>query len=149
MNSEISTDRNTYRYITPINLRYGDTDKLGHINNAVYATLLESGRAALLFDRRGAIAGAGRTFVIANLNIDFLAEMHYPGTAEVGTAIGRFGRSSLTLVQAIFKDGVCCATSQSTIVLIDEKTRRSSPIDAGLKDVICRAAGLVAADEQH
>ena len=32
------------------NIRYGDTDRQGHVNNAVYATYFESGRVDLLHD---------------------------------------------------------------------------------------------------
>ena len=94
----VISDRKNYKYWTKVTLRYGDTDKLGHVNNAVFATICEAGRAELLFNREGSIAGAGKTMVLANLNLDFLAEMHFPGVAEVGTALDSFGKSSLKLV---------------------------------------------------
>ena len=138
-------DRQLYRFWTDVTLRYGDTDSLGHINNAVFTTLLESGRAAFLFKESGSIAGEGRTFVIVNLNVNFKAEMHYPGTAEVGTALHSFGRTSVKLIQGLYKDGVCCATSHSTIVLIDEQSRRPVPIDTELRAMIESATGAAAA----
>ncbi|HEY9790269.1 MAG TPA: thioesterase family protein [Candidatus Obscuribacterales bacterium] len=141
MKHEDLADRKRYSYWTPVTLRYGDTDSLGHINNAVFTTLFESGRAALLFDREGAIAGAGKTFVIVNLNVNFTGEMHYPGTVEVGTAVDSFGNSSVKLVQGLFKDGICCATSHSTIVLIDESTRRPISIPQDIRKLIASAAG--------
>jgi acyl-CoA thioester hydrolase len=141
MKQEDLADRKRYSYFTPVTLRYGDTDSLGHINNAVFTTLFESGRAALLFNREGAIAGPGKTFVIVNLTVNFTAEMHYPGTVEVGTAVDSFGNSSVRLVQGLFKDGVCCATSHSTIVLIDETTRRPIPIPQDIRKMIACAAG--------
>ena len=36
-------------------LRYGDTDRQGHVNNAVYATLFETGRVELLYDGAGPV----------------------------------------------------------------------------------------------
>ena len=127
LTKESVSDRKCYKFWTDVTLRYGDTDKLGHVNNAVFVTLLESGRADLLFDGQGCLAGPGKTMVLANVNVDFRAELHYPGIVNVGTALVSIGRSSLKLAQVIYKDNLCCAVAESTIVLIDEKSRKPIP----------------------
>ncbi len=38
-------------------LRYGDTDRQGHVNNAVFATFLETGRVEMLFAREQGVPG--------------------------------------------------------------------------------------------
>jgi YbgC/YbaW family acyl-CoA thioester hydrolase len=81
-------------------LRFADTDRVGHVNNAAFATFCESGRVALLYDPKQPLAPAGTNFVIARLVLDFRAEINYPGTVEIGTAVARVGRSSATLHQA-------------------------------------------------
>jgi acyl-CoA thioester hydrolase len=139
----IISDRKNYKYWTKVTLRYGDTDKLGHVNNAVFATICEAGRSELLFTREGSISGPGKTMVLANLNLDFLAEMHFPGVAEVGTALDSFGKSSLRMVQCIYKDGECCAVSRSTIVLIDEATRRPIPYPDDIRKFVEKEAPLL------
>lgn len=124
-----SVDRSIYRHWTSINLRYGDTDRQGHVNNAVFCTLLESGRVAfLLQEDNEPVGGIGNTFVIAKLTLDYLAEMNYPGVAEVGSCVLSIGRTSFRVGQAIFKDGVCCSTAESIIVLTDAQTRRPAPL---------------------
>jgi acyl-CoA thioester hydrolase len=123
-----------------VTLRFGDTDALGHVNNAVFASLLESGRIELMHGAEGWFEGEGRYWVIANLNLDFRAEIFYPGSVEVGSAIEKFGTSSMRLRQAIFQGDRCCATSHSTVVLIDEKTKKGTPIDANLRKRIEQAA---------
>ncbi|HEY9715098.1 MAG TPA: thioesterase family protein [Chroococcales cyanobacterium] len=133
-----AVNSDNYKHWTPVSLRYCDTDALGHINNVAYCALFESGRAALLFDGIKAISPANTTFVIAALNISFRAEMGYPGTADVGTRVKFFGRSSVQLEQAIFKDGVCSASAESTLVLIDENTRKPIPIPDTTRDEIQR-----------
>lgn len=130
------TDRKTvcdtriedYKHFIEVNLRYGDTDRQGHVNNAVYCTLFESGRVAFLFDGEEAIAGPGKSFVIAKLTLDYLTEMNFPGIVQIASRVISIGRSSFVVGQAAFKDGQCCSTAESVIVLIDESTRRSSPI---------------------
>lgn len=123
-----STDKEFYKLWTPVTLRYGDTDRQGHINNAAYCTFFESGRVAFLCHEHGTIAEDGYAFVIAKLSLDFLKEMNFPGTVEVGTRVNHIGKSSFTCGQALFKDGECCSTAESVIVLTDEKTRRSAPM---------------------
>jgi len=134
--------RGAYSRWTPVTLRFGDTDALGHVNNAVFASLFESGRIELMHDSGGWFEGPGRNWVIANLNIDFRAEIFYPGTVEVGSAIDGFGNSSLKLRQAIFQGDRCCSTSVSTVVLIDSKTKKGTPIDAELKRRIEKQATM-------
>lgn len=121
------TDRATYRSWTRDVLRYADTDRQGHVNNAVFATFLESGRVRVLYDPDRPLAPDGAAFVIARLVLDFRAEIRWPGEVEIGTAVARLGRSSVTLVQGLFVGGTCAATAESVIVLMDETTRRSRP----------------------
>lgn len=109
-------------------LRYGDTDRQGHINNAVYATFFESGRVGVLYDPERSMPPRGHAFVIAQLNIRFVAETHWPGEVLIGTRVVRLGRSSIVMEQAVFCDGTLRASAESTIVLTDLGTRRSAPL---------------------
>lgn len=109
-------------------LRYGDTDRQGHVNNAVFATFLETGRVAFLYDPANPLTPAGTAFVIARLVIDFRAEVNWPGEVEIGTRVTRIGRSSFTVGQGVFQDGRCVATGEGVVVLMDEATRRSRPL---------------------
>ena len=54
-------------------LRYADTDRQGHVNNAVFATMLETGRVEILYDPNVPLASPNCEFVIVNLNLDFLS----------------------------------------------------------------------------
>jgi acyl-CoA thioester hydrolase len=109
-------------------IRYGDLDPQGHVNNAVFSTFFETGRVTLFRDPANALLVAGCNFVLARSEIDFLRELHWPGQVEIGTKVASIGRSSYVVAQAIFRDGVCAATGRSTIVLINEATRRSHPL---------------------
>lgn len=108
-------------------LRYGDTDKLGHVNNAVFSTFLETGRVEMLYTPHAALMNEGADFVIANLNIDYLNEITFPGEVEIGTRVLSVGRSSLKVHQAVFQHGRCVAQAQTVLVQMDKTTRRSTP----------------------
>jgi acyl-CoA thioester hydrolase len=108
-------------------LRYGDTDRQGHVNNAVFATFFETGRTDTFQLLRSEHLPADVRTVIARLLIDFRAEIFWPGTVEIGSAVKSIGNSSLAFVQALYQNGKCVATAESVLVRIDPVTRRSMP----------------------
>jgi acyl-CoA thioester hydrolase len=116
-----------YSHWVKDSVRYRDTDRQGHVNNAVFATFLESGRVAILYAPDKPLAPEGRSFVIARLALDFLGEIRWPGVVSIGTAVLRVGRSSVTLGQGLFIEQQCVATAESVIVLIEDTTRKSRP----------------------
>lgn len=109
-------------------VRYGDLDPQGHVNNAVFATYFETGRVAMFRRPDLSVGIAGVTFVLVRAETDFLQELRWPGTVEIGSAISHFGRSSFTVAQVVFRDGICVATGRATMVCIDHATRRSRPL---------------------
>lgn len=109
-------------------LRYGDTDRQGHVNNSVFATLLETGRVEVLRDPTAQLTEDGREWVIARLTLDFLGEIHWPGQVDVGTRVQRIGRTSVGMEQALFQDGRIVARAETVIVQMDDQTRRPAPL---------------------
>ena len=130
-----------YPIVTMEKLRFADTDQNGHISNAVCAVLCQSARMEALSDSNRIALAPTHRFLIVELQIAFLAELHWPGTVEIGTRFENVGRTSVHLDQAVFIDGLCVATAQSTIVLIDAATRRPSPIPASVAGQIRRLGG--------
>lgn len=116
-----------YVHISREKLRYGDTDRQGHVNNAVFVTFLESGRVELLLNSKIDLCGPGGAFVLARLVLDYRKEMNWPGEVEIGTNVISIGRSSARLAQALFQHGECVATAETIVVLTDGATRRSKP----------------------
>jgi acyl-CoA thioester hydrolase len=115
-------------------IRYGDTDRQGHVNNAVFATFLETGRVEILHGPGESLADLGSAFVIARLVLDFRSEVTWPGEVAIGTRVAFIGRSSVKLEQALFQNGKCVATAETTIVQMDETTRRSRPLSQLARD---------------
>jgi len=117
-----------YPHRTTDTIRFGDLDPQGHVNQAVFSTYFESGRVAMFRAPDLGIGVPGATFVLVRIEIDFMKELHWPGTIEIGTAVAEFGRSSFKVVQGIFRDGVCAATGRATLVCIDLATRKARPL---------------------
>jgi len=136
------TDRAAFTLWTHDKLRYADTDRQGHVNNAKFATFLETGRVSFLYDPAAPLAPPGCEFVIARLTIDFRAELRWPGEVDIGSVIRTVGRSSATIGQGLFVGNQCVAAAETVIVLTDTTTRRSTPMPDALR---ARLAALIPA----
>jgi acyl-CoA thioester hydrolase len=110
------------------NVRYGDLDPNQHVNNAVYATYVETGRVTLMKDPRYGLMFPGLTWIMVRLDMHFRAELRWPGTIELGLGVSKFGRTSVTFDQVVFSEGICVASAQSVSVLIEEATRKPAPL---------------------
>ena len=112
------------------NVRFADLDPNQHVNNAVYATYFETGRVTLMKDEGYGLVPPGLAWIMVRLDIHFRAELRWPGTIEMGLGVAKFGRTSVTFEQVVFSAGTCVASAQSVSVLIDENTRRPTPLTA-------------------
>lgn len=112
-------------------IRYGDTDKAGHVNNAVFATYLETGRTHILLQQDDMMP-EGTFFSLVRVMLDYHAEVMWPGRVEIGTRVLSIGRTSVTLSQAVFFKERCVASAETVVVLVDSATRRPSPLPEGL-----------------
>jgi acyl-CoA thioester hydrolase len=112
------------------NVRFADLDPNQHVNNAVYASYFETGRVTLVKDRSFGLMPSGLGWVLVRLDIHFRAELHWPGTIELGLGVSRFGNTSVTFQQVVFSEGKCVASAQATTVLVDDVTRKPTPLTA-------------------
>ena len=112
------------------NVRFADLDPNEHVNNAVYATYFETGRVTLMKDQGYGLMPPGLAWIMVRLDIHFRAELRWPGTIEMGLGVAKFGRTSVTFDQVVFSTGTCVASAQSVSVLIDDNTRKPTPLTA-------------------
>ena len=110
------------------NIRFGDLDPQGHVNQAVYLTYFETGRVAMFRGPDLGIGVPGLTYVMVRMEVDYVKELHWPGSIEIGTGVAEFGRSSFKVSQAIFRDGGVHAMGRATLVCMDIKTRKATPL---------------------
>ncbi|MEJ2487633.1 MAG: acyl-CoA thioesterase [Anaerolineales bacterium] len=110
-------------------IRYADTDRQGHVNNEVFANLLETGRVEILYNPDNPLACKNCSFVIVSLTLNFHAEITWPGIVEIDTRVAKLGRSSITIEQGLFQDGTCVATASTVIVHMRDDVKRSEPLN--------------------
>ena len=114
------------------NVRFADLDPNNHVNNAVYASYFETGRVTLMKDRSYGLMPEGLAWIMVRLDIHFRAELRWPGTIELGLGVAKFGRTSVTFEQVVFSDSRCVASARSVSVLLDEATRKPTPLTDGI-----------------
>jgi acyl-CoA thioester hydrolase len=142
MSNKIMTDYPPGTVLTEVTLRYADMDVLGHLNNAVYATLCEAGRVAYMEEILHDVTPAGASFVIVKLTIEFRAEGRYPGTARIASRITRVGGSSMTYTQDITLGGKFIATAESVCALFDLTRRKALRVPDAMRERITQQGGL-------
>lgn len=119
-------------------VRYVDTDRQGHVNNASFSTYLETGRVEFLYDPQNGLLAEDASFVIANLSLQFLAEINWPGKVDIGTGVIKVGNSSIRLYQGLFQDGCCVATAETVIVQMNDLTQKSHPLSDSTRAFLTR-----------
>ena len=129
------TDAGSFHIWTPVSLRFSDQDNLGHINNVAYAAYVEQGRVALI-DNLLRNRGGNIDYILANVEINYRREMHFPGTVDVGARLLKIGNKSITTGYGLFCDGENVATAGSVNVFFDPQTKKSIAIPEDLRKVL-------------
>ena len=124
---------NEFPFQTFDKIRYADTDRQGHVNNAVFSTYLETGRVEFLYDTDNPLLDQDSSFVIADLNLQLLAEINWPGQVQIGTGVTKIGNTSLCLFQGLYQSEQLVATANTVIVQMNDKTRKSHPLTANAR----------------
>ena len=109
---------------TAIQMRFSDTDALGHLNNGSYAIYAETARLSLL----GELGQSFRSLILAHLSIDFRRQVMFGERVEVETVITKLGTTSITLEQVVRANGEPAAEVRSVVVLFDYTTQRPRPL---------------------
>jgi len=113
-------------------VRYRDLDPLNHVNNAIFSSYYEEARIHFI-QKVPALADElqhQRSFVIVNININFIKQVTYPATLLIGTGIMKVGNTSVTSFQAIYtKDSKeLCSTAKAKGVWFDLNKQRPAPL---------------------
>lgn len=130
--TDVSTDPTDYHCTVDLQVRFRDLDAMGHINNAVYFTYFEVGRAAYLEaieypdDQVGEIHDRF-PFIMAEISCRFLAPATLDDKLSLGLRIHRFGTKSWGFEYLVWRttDDTPVATGQSAQVFFDYQQQRS------------------------
>jgi acyl-CoA thioester hydrolase len=137
VNAPIRTDAEPlledFPYRLSDNVRFADLDPNQHVNNAAYASYFETARVTLMKDGANGLSPEGFGWVMVRLDINFRAELPWPGKIELGLGVAKIGRTSVSFDQVVFSEGKCVASARAVNVLVDQVTRKPVPLTSEIK----------------
>ncbi len=116
----------------PLQIRFNDIDMLGHMNNGVYLTMMDLGKAHYFNDVLGEKVNWHEINVaVVNINVNFYAATFLTDTISVVTRIVAMSKHSLTMEQRIIETttGEVKCLARTIMAGYDIKTATSLPID--------------------
>lgn len=120
-----------YHHQLPIQIRFNDVDRYGHVNNNAYFAYYDLGkeeylRNVLKVDYRASDVVP----VIANINADFIMPIFYGDDIVIETRVSHVGTKSFTLKQRAINKRTQCVVCQCQTIMVcfNLKTQQSAEI---------------------
>jgi acyl-CoA thioester hydrolase len=128
------------KYTTKTRVRYGETDQMGIVNNAVYLTYFELGRTEM-FRELGLpykkIEQEGTMLPISELHIKYHRPALYDEELSIETYIDEFPTSRIRFKYNIYNEaGKLLVTGETVLAFLNAKNRHPTRIPQYLADVI-------------
>lgn len=122
----------TYHHRLPVQIRFNDVDRYGHVNNNAYFAYYDLGKEEYLSHVLCKDYRAGSVVpVIANINADFISPIFYGDEIVIETRVSHIGNRSFTLDQRAVnvKTGqtVCHCTTVMVCFSLETQTAADMP----------------------
>ena len=135
------------KFFHPIEVRYGDLDPQGHLNNAKYLTYFEQARIRYFVEL--GLFVPGQSFmdigvIMAETKLTYHAPVEYGTPVKVGACICRLGNKSMTVEQSIVhaETGAVFASGYVILVAFDYHTQKTIPVPTEMRERISKFEGL-------
>ena len=125
-----------FRCAVPIQIRFRDTDAMGHVNNAVYLTYLEVARTAYWLEVLGVANYNQVDFILGRATIEFVRPLHIEDQATVRIRVDEIGEKSFGFAYEIVTAAGVAARAQTVQVMFDYAAGRSKPMAAAQRAAI-------------
>ncbi|MCM1153533.1 MAG: acyl-CoA thioesterase [Muribaculum sp.] len=128
----------SFRHSMEVQLRFNDIDILGHLNNTVYLSLYDLGKARWM----EAVKGGDINFqkvesVIANINCSFVKQIKFGERIFVSTRCSHIGRKSFTLDQVLTDHtGEVRSICRTVMVCYDPASRQTVDVSKEWREAI-------------
>ena len=117
---------------TDLQMRFSDTDALGHVNNVSFAAYAEAGRVEFL--RR--LGESVTSLILARVSIDFRRQIAFGEELHIDTWVESLGRSSIVLGQTLWANGQRAADINSVAVHFDYGTGKPVELTPEIRRVL-------------
>lgn len=117
-------------------VRFCETDALGHVGNTVLVQWFEAGRDPLFRLFTPELDLKNWPLILASYHVDFHQQLFFGQPVTVKTYVSRIGNSSFEVLQEAWQSEVKCATGTTTLVHFDFATQRSAVIPDTVKAML-------------
>ena len=126
--------------VVPVQVRFRDLDALGHVNNAVYLTYLETARVVYVRERFGLRSARDFSFILARAEIDYKSPLTLDDEPLVGLGVSHIGRRSFRLAYHIWekRTGRTVARAETVQVMYDYRRQQPIPIPDEVRRILER-----------
>ena len=114
-----------------IETRWRDLDAFGHVNNAVFATYIETARGTLFKKWNLPFDGKGQSLIVASITINYHQQLKHPSSIIIGQKITRIGNTSFDVESALFNKNnmeEAIAAAKVIVVCFDFEKQKSIPV---------------------
>jgi acyl-CoA thioester hydrolase len=136
-----------FRFYHPIEVRYGDLDPQGHVNNAKHLTYFEQARIAYwielgLFTKDQSFMEIG--VILADVHLTYLEPIYYGQNIKVGVHISKLGNKSMTWMQNIVDVDTDKELAKGEVIMVsyDYRAEKSIPVPQEWREKISEFEGL-------
>lgn len=127
-----------FTFSMPIQLRFNDIDILGHLNNTVYFSLYDTGKARWMEAvNHGAVNWQRVESIIANVNCAYLQQIHFGDELTLHTRCIHIGNKSFTLQQMLTDaNGIAKSICETVMVHYNPDTAKPEQIGDDWRNAI-------------
>ena len=134
-----------YPVVIALPVQWGDQDAFGHVNNIVYFRWYESARIAYFIESgiQALLGEVGLGPILARIACDYLRQLNFPDTIQVGARVARLGTKSLTIEHAIYSQAqnAVVARSDSVVVIFHHGDQVSHAIPQNVREQLATFEG--------
>lgn len=133
----------TFHHTLPIQLRFNDVDKFGHVNNAVYFSFYDLGKTDYFSSVCPGVDWERDGIVVVHIEADFVTQIFGSDHIAVQTAVTEIGKKSFRLMQRVIDrdTGEVKCTGTSVMVAFDLEKHQSKPLTEEWVKAICEFEG--------
>ena len=117
---------------TELQMRFSDTDALGHVNNIAFVSYAETGRVDFL--KR--LGHSVTSLILAHVAIDYRRQIGFGEALHIDTWVETLGKSSITLGQTIWANDERAADVKSVAVHFDYAAGKPMELTAEIRAVL-------------
>ncbi len=136
--------RNDYRHVLPLQIRFNDVDKFGHVNNTVYFQFYDTAKTDYIATVCKGVDWERQAIVVVKIEAEFLAQIKGNDHIAGRTRIVKIGNKSFHLEQDVIDSDTQEVKSRclSVMVLYDLERQQTIPLPDEWRKAITDYEGL-------